>query len=490
MRCSDYEELLSAYAGDELSRAQSEFIEEHLAVCADCRDALAGFKNVRRQLGALSAMEQKPDIKGGVMSKINGIGSSSRRLNWLRPVLASLSVVAIVAMLFVLQPWTGNNGYTTLLAKAKEAAENIQSYCVNSYDTIVNIDSPEIVRSVTDNTFKFILPDLAHLTYYHSYNSTINGVVSLIEENFEIYYDGEYQYYQTEDKNYLLRTAGDLYYLFYGNGGTLSHEHAVAMLEFLDEPEQLTDETIDGVTCLHYIGNLKIGDSRVEIWIGKDDYLIRQIKQVVKSEKYITTHITRYYNFNADITIELPIDDSGNLLSGWEKEVYELGFDIIPLEEALASITGDEDWSDPAVIRAVFDLFCYSSDPIIFFNTLPEQGQQAIKNYIENMSSNMTVVTSTIVVGLNYDEGILHYTNSSAEMDIYIYTGVITDEEGIVSPDMVETIESWVNIILASDPQAYFDSMPVEKQQSLTVALNDDSVLGTIMNELSLALAD
>ena len=32
---------------------------------------------------------------------------------------------------------------------------------------------------------------------------------------------------------------------------------------------------------------------------------IRQIKQVIQSGKYIETHITRYYNFNADIIIEL-----------------------------------------------------------------------------------------------------------------------------------------------------------------------------------------
>lgn len=424
------------------------------------------------------------------MSKINGIGSGSRRLNWLRPAVFTLSVVAVVAMLFVLQPWTVNNGYTTLLAKAKEAAENIQSYCVNSYDTTVNIDDPENVQAITDNTFEFILPDLAHLTYYHSYPSTHNGITTLKEESFEIYYDGEFQYYQSEDKDFLLRTTGDLYYLYYANGGSMSQEHAVAMLEFMSEPEQLADEAIDGVTCLHYIGNLKIGDTKVEIWIGKDDYLIRQVKQVIQSEKYISTYITRFYNFNADIVIELPLDDSGNLLSGWEKEIYELGFDIIPVEEALASITGDEDWSDPAVIRGVFALFSYSSDPIIFFNALPEEGQQAIKNYIENMITNVTVVTSTIVVGLNYDNGVLHYTNSSAEMDINIYTGVITDEEGIVHLSMVETIDSWVNIILASDPQSYFDALPVEKQQSLTVALNDNSVLGTIMNELSLALAN
>ena len=48
MRCFDYEELLSAYAAMSFP-VHGEFIEEHLAVCADCRDALAGFKSVRQR---------------------------------------------------------------------------------------------------------------------------------------------------------------------------------------------------------------------------------------------------------------------------------------------------------------------------------------------------------------------------------------------------------------------------------------------------------
>ena len=482
MRCFDYEELLSAYAGDELSRAQREFIEEHLAVCADCRDALAGFKSVRQRLGALSVMEQKPDIKVGVMSKINGIGGSGRnKSNWLRPAVFAFSVVAIVAMLFVLQPWSGNNGYNTILAKAKEAAGNIQSYCVNSYDTTVNIDNPEIIGSVTDNTFEFILPDLAHLTYYHSYPSTHNGITTLKEESFEIYYDGEYQYYQTEDKDYLLQTAGDLYYLFCGNGGTMSQEHAVAMLEFMDKPEQLADEIIDGFTCLHYIGNLKIGDFRAEIWIGKDDYLVRQIKQVIQSGKYIETHITRYYNFNADIIIELPLDDSGNLLSGWEKEVYELGFDMIPVDEAIASITGEEDWSDPAVMRAVFDLFCYSSDPIIFFNALPKEGQQVIRNYIEGMA--YTEETSTKVVSYGFNDGVLHYTNTDLGIDVYVDTNAINGEDVMVD-DVDGTLKKWIDTIKAADPQAYFDAFSDEIKKEMVSALSVDSFSSKLISML------
>ena len=472
MNCKDFKELLSAYADGELSLTQRDFIEEHLAVCPDCMATVNSYKETNMKIASLRKIQAMPDIKGGVMSEIKEIGRSSRRINWLRPVALSLSVVAIVAMLFVLQPWTGNNGYTTILAKAKEASQNIQSYCVNSYDTRVNTDEPEIIQTVTDKTLEFILPDLAHLNYYHSYPSTLNGVTTLKEERFEIYCDGEYQYFRPEDKEFL--SWGDPYGLHYANGGSMSAEHAVAMLGFMDEPEQLDDEVIDGVTCLHYIGNLKIGDAELEIWIGKDDYLIRQIRQIVQSEKYIETYITRYYNFNADITIELPLDDSGNLLSGWEKEVYELGFDIIPVEDAIASITGNEDWSDPAVIREVIVLFSYSSDPIIFFNALPEEGQQAIKNYFENIDSYMTVVTSTKVVSYSFNDGVFHYTNTGIDLDVYVDTNGISGE-GIVVDDVDEALNKWVNTIKAEDPQAYFDAFSDEVKKEMVNVLSIDS---------------
>jgi outer membrane lipoprotein-sorting protein len=414
-----------------------------------------------------------------VMDTIKGVD----RNKWLRPIVLSLSVVAVVAMLFILQPWTGNNGYTTLLAKAKEAAENIQSYCVDSSTTIVDIDNPDIEQVTTENIFEFVLPDLAHLTYSHSYNSTNNGVVTRVEESFEIYYDGEYQYFHSKDKESLLLSGGDLYYLYYGNGGTMSQEHAVAMLEFTDKQEQLDDEVIDGVTCLHYKGTAKIGNTEIEMWIGKNDYLIRQIKQVSQSDNYISTYVTSFYNFNADITIDVPLDDSGNLLPGWEKEVYELGFDIIPVEDAIASITGDEDWSDPAVIREVMELFSYSSDPIIFFNALPEEGQQAIINYFENITSYITVETSTKAVSYSFNDGVLHYSNTGAGLDVYVDTNGISGE-GIVVDDVDGTLYRWLYTIKAEDPQAYFDAFSDQIKQEMVSALSIDGFHITLMSML------
>lgn len=53
MNCRDLEELLSAYADDDLSRTQQEFIEKHLSGCVHCRETLAKFKAAGQQLSSL-----------------------------------------------------------------------------------------------------------------------------------------------------------------------------------------------------------------------------------------------------------------------------------------------------------------------------------------------------------------------------------------------------------------------------------------------------
>ena len=60
MKCSNIEDLLSAYASSEVSRTQREFVEEHLSVCAHCRAALADYIAVRHSLTSLRATTEKP----------------------------------------------------------------------------------------------------------------------------------------------------------------------------------------------------------------------------------------------------------------------------------------------------------------------------------------------------------------------------------------------------------------------------------------------
>jgi hypothetical protein len=116
---------------------------------------------------------------------------------------------------------------------------------------------------------------------------------------------------------------------------------------------ELADEEIDGVDCYHYRGNVDMkakGEEEIakldptqpgyeerlralevydhwqlqsEFWIGKTDYLLRQLEQhqemhltedpgedTEKEEHYITTATYRFFDFDQPIQIELPVTES------------------------------------------------------------------------------------------------------------------------------------------------------------------------------------
>lgn len=110
-------------------------------------------------------------------------------------------------------------------------------------------------------------------------------------------------------------------------------------LDSLIDLEQLPEEQIDGVDCLHYRGKVDLdslvektrvpyqqtpellevmrrASIDVELWVGKDDYLIRQMitrgrfpesEPGTGEEKWATqTTIMRFYDFNKPIAIEPP----------------------------------------------------------------------------------------------------------------------------------------------------------------------------------------
>jgi hypothetical protein len=113
------------------------------------------------------------------------------------------------------------------------------------------------------------------------------------------------------------------------------------VLSHLVDFEALPDQQIGGVDCVHYRANVDVealaaeweawaeyppppevlnlmkGQSMgVELWVGKDDYLVRQMKTearlleydlVTGQESWITQNTTTlFYDFNKPITIEAP----------------------------------------------------------------------------------------------------------------------------------------------------------------------------------------
>lgn len=481
MKCSDYEELLSAHASNELSHTQREFIEEHLSDCDGCRKTLAGYASVQQHLGALTDIQHKPDLKEAVMAQIRGTKTTSTTRKWLRPALVSLPVIAIMIALFIIQPWNGTNDSKGVLADIISASENVQSYRVTSYNSSSRFSQVGIEPTIREEFWEFVLPDRVHAILNHAHNSTSNGVVTRIEERTEFYIIGGSLYYLT-DNDIDLSLENNSYY-YSPAGGTPTQEYVSGMLQFVFELHQLPDENIDGVDLLHYEGISKRGGIPIEIWIDKDEHLVRQTMQNFEDEMGVYTHSTRYYDFNTDIAIEPPLTSAGELLPGWEvKDIGETAA-LIPVFEAIAAITGNEDWTNPAVILEALEMMGRVTDPLAYFNALPSEAQEVLNDFLSG-DVEVEVRTTTLVESFGFNDGVLHYTNSGTGLDVVIDTGYINGENSGGITDITAIVNIWVSAIQAPDPQAYFDALPEETQKAMASSLSDGSVSKLVTDAL------
>lgn len=349
MNCRDLEELLSAYADGELSRTQREFIEEHLSGCADCREALAEFEAAGRQLTSLRHVPETTDIRAAALSKIKATSTSSRKSfgRWLRPVTATGAAV-IVLIIALVQPWSGAPEPQVVLARTYDAVAAVQSYrmTLSSYST----STADGWTSEQQMEIEFAAPDRYHVVS----TSKLNGNLEPdLEYNIII---GDKQY-SREGKNTGYVMAGTP-----SVSSFLERETTLHYLDMLTDIETLPGEAVGSVECLHYKGTWDIekyvaqvkasmGEARekagvpavtdaelkemteamhsmrtdLELWIGKDDYLIRRI--VVEQQmpdgpdgagatSYKMT--MEYSRINEPIIIEPPLDENGDVLPGWE----------------------------------------------------------------------------------------------------------------------------------------------------------------------------
>ncbi len=147
--------------------------------------------------------------------------------------------------------------------------------------------------------------------------------------------------------------------LIVSSSSFLTKEMTLNTLNSLVELEELPDEKVDNVDCFHYRGRVDIAKElrldeaearldpqdpeyqnmlkeieqahainlTVELWIGKEDYLIRQAVQTGQlpaetGGQWDTYAMTmKNYDFNKPITIELPLTSTGGLLPGWEEVI-------------------------------------------------------------------------------------------------------------------------------------------------------------------------
>ena len=185
MRCKEVEEMLSAFANDELSPSDRKIVEQHLESCANCREKLAGYTKVRERLVTLRTGVEAPDTKGLIMSRIRSANFTKKRQNiWKRRALvlvpASLILITILSI-FLWNPW---NGSKNIIAEAYSAISNVQSYRM-SLTKGSSTEAPTIVYAA-----EFVAPDRYHLT------QVIDG------ETLEFIYIGDEEYYKCNYRSF------------------------------------------------------------------------------------------------------------------------------------------------------------------------------------------------------------------------------------------------------------------------------------------------
>ncbi len=357
MTCRDLEEVLSAYADGELSGPRRDFIERHLSDCPDCQQTLADYRKIGEGLLALRATGRPAEIAEATMSRIRRMEPLDGRRRWLRPVLVATPVLVVLATVLSLGLSGAFRSGASIFSEVRAAAAELTSYRVAG-DTYDVYPLTEVEIHATSLASEYVLPDSYHMTLTF-WKSDVLGewvwivmggrgfTIQTVPERFEDLFEE----YEIE----FPRQPPDLRPLM---------DDALQRLDSLLDVERLPDEEIDGVACLHYVGTVdtekliaeveasltkngqdtlsledrermervyktwRASEMTEEFWIGKTDSLIRQFKNVthyasVKGGMAVgaptKVAIVKYYDFNADIVIEPPLDESGELLPLWRE---------------------------------------------------------------------------------------------------------------------------------------------------------------------------
>ena len=132
-------EVLSAYANNEINDSQKHYIEEHLLSCTKCQKTLDIYLNVKHQLMSETVSYAGVEIKNLVMSSIRETAAGKNRpRRWLRPALVAVPVVAAVvitlSLVFTGSPLTPEH----VLAKSDMALKEVTSRTITTQSAILN----------------------------------------------------------------------------------------------------------------------------------------------------------------------------------------------------------------------------------------------------------------------------------------------------------------------------------------------------------------
>ncbi len=110
MNCHDARRLFGACWDDELTLAEREWLEAHLAACRACRAEYDTLARTLEMVGTLPRVEAAPELSERVMARIHRSVAAADRVpvsthRWVPAVAAAAAVLVIAGLL--LAPWAG-----------------------------------------------------------------------------------------------------------------------------------------------------------------------------------------------------------------------------------------------------------------------------------------------------------------------------------------------------------------------------------------------
>jgi len=345
MKCDDFGELLSAYDDGELSGERRQFVEKHLSSCSNCRQLLNAYQSARHKITSLNE-PVIPDIKAEILSKTGrskGNQTLSRMPVAIKLLVPGFLIAALaVYLFFITSPGLRPSDF---LDKVYAAAEGVSSYRF--------VNSMVLEQAESEFSRGFDISFVAPSSY--SIKATFNN-----SRVSEIFIDGENVYARTPNTSGIdaLRVFGNARnmetILDFDMTIALSQEDTLDLLRFLANMKRLSDANIDGIQCFHYTGDVdmekyaqryvdkiieqnpdaagtpfvqKLIDiytgisQQVELWVGKDDYLMRQTKLTVTYPDNYQEDTKAYAHYNyyypEDLELSPPLDSSHEILPGW-----------------------------------------------------------------------------------------------------------------------------------------------------------------------------
>ena len=110
MKCAQVVRMFGAYWDDEITQAEREWVDAHLASCASCRKEYEAFARTLEVMGSLPRIEPAPDLVERVLARARRASPAPDRVPaasrpWV-PVTAAAVAVAVLAGSLAM-PWLG-----------------------------------------------------------------------------------------------------------------------------------------------------------------------------------------------------------------------------------------------------------------------------------------------------------------------------------------------------------------------------------------------